>query len=117
MGENNPKSITVLIRGSLARLEDFFNVKDISLVQLVAEILFPILSDAGVGFQLVLDNMFDKEVGERGEMLMDLARATHTFGQVIVVTQSEAVAKEVADLNGERTRLAPQQNVSATEYR
>ena len=114
---NNPNSITVLIRGSLARLKDLFNVKDISLVQPVAEILFPILSDAGVRLQLVLDNIFDKEVGERGEMLMDLARAAHTFGQVIVVTQSEAVAKEVADLNGARTRLAPQQNVSVTEYR
>lgn len=46
--------------------------------------------------QFVLDNVFDNELGADGRMLMSLARAAHTFGQVIVISQSEAVAKEVA---------------------
>ncbi|CAJ1394280.1 unnamed protein product [Effrenium voratum] len=116
--KDNPQCVTVLVRENLARLKDFFNVEDTSFVQPVAENIFPILSDAGVRLQLVLDNIFDTELGEDGKMLMSLARAAHGYGQVIAVTQSEGIAKEVAHLNGARTRLAPQQeNVSVREYR
>ena len=58
----NPKSITVLFRGSVARLKDFFRVEDITLVPVVAELLFPILEEAGVRLQLILDNIFDKDL-------------------------------------------------------
>ncbi|OLP76468.1 hypothetical protein AK812_SmicGene43590 [Symbiodinium microadriaticum] len=116
--QDNPKSITVLVSESLEGLTDAFKVKEMRFVPRVTKLLFQILSDAGVRLQLVLDNVFDKNLGDRdGQMLMSLARAAHGYGQVIVVTQSEAVAKEVADLNGARTRSAPQQNVSVTEYR
>ncbi|CAJ1410880.1 unnamed protein product, partial [Effrenium voratum] len=116
--KDNPRCISVLVRQDLARLKDFFNVKDISFVAPVAENIFPILSDAGVRLQLILDDIFDTELGEDGRMLMNLARAAHRYEQVIVVTQSEKIANEVAHLNGARTRLAPQQeNVSVREYR
>ena len=113
--KNNPKSITVLFRGSVARLKDFFKVEDITLVPVVAELLFPILEEAGVRLQLILDNIFDKDLAE-GKIVIDLAKAAFDYGQVIIVTQSEVVAKDVDDLNGLRTRLAPQQE-DVKEYR
>ena len=113
--KNNPKSITVLFRGSVARLKDFFKVEDITLVPVVAELLFPILEEAGVRLQLILDNIFDIDLAE-GKIVIDLARAAFDYGQVIIVTQSEVVAKDVDDLNGLRTRLAPQQE-DVKEYR
>ena len=115
--EGNPKSITVLIRGNLKRLNDFFRVSDESYIPAVAENLFPILSDAGVRLQLVLDNVFDKQLGERGEMLMSLARAAFKHGQVVVVTQSREVAEEVGSLNGARTRVSSQQKCNVSQYR
>jgi len=115
--ERNPASITVLIRGSLKLLNDFFRVSDEAYIPTVAENLFPILSDAGVRLQLVLDNVFDKQLGERGEMLMSLARAAFKHGQVVVVTQSREVAEEVGSLNGARTRVSPQQKRNVSEYR
>ena len=115
--EGNPKSITVLIRGNLKRLNDFFRVSDESYIPAVAENLFPILSDAGVRLQLVLDNVFDKQLGERGEMLMSLARAAFEHGQVVVVTQSREVAEEVGSLNGARTRVSSQQKCNVSQYR
>ncbi|CAJ1371904.1 unnamed protein product [Effrenium voratum] len=114
--KDNPQCITVLARQDLARLKDFFNVADISFVPRVAELIFPILSDAGVRLQLILDDIFDDELGEDGKMLMNLACAAHRYGQVIVVTQSERIANKVACLNGARTRLAPQQE-NVSQYR
>lgn len=93
----------------------FFRVEDITLVPVVAELLFPILEEAGVRLQLILDNIFDKDLAE-GKIVMDLAKAAFDYGQVIIVTQSEVVAKDVDDLNGLRTRLAPQQE-DVKEYR
>lgn len=115
--KHNPKCITVLIRGNLKLLKDLFRVSDEAYVTAVAENVFPILSDEGVRLQLVLDNIFDKEVGERGEMLMSLARAAFKYGQVVVVTQSREVAEEVGSLNGARTRVSPQQKCNVSEYR
>lgn len=115
--KGNPKSITVLIRGNLKLLKHFFRVADEAYVTAVAEDLFPMLSDAGVRLQLVLDNIFDKELGERGETLMSLARAAFKYGQVVVVTQSREVAEEVGSLNGARTRVSPRQKCNVSEYR
>ena len=115
--KHNPNCITVLIRGNLKLLKDFFRVADEAYVTAVVENLFPILSDEGVRLQLVLDNIFDKELGERGEMLMSLARAAFEYGQVVVVTQSREVAEEVGSLNGARTRMSPQQKCNVSEYR
>ena len=115
--KGNPKSITVLIRGNLQLLEDFFRVSKEAYVPAVAENLFRILSDEGVRLQLVLDNVFDKKLGERGEMLMSLARAAFKYGQVVVVTQSREVAEEIGLLNGARTRVSPHQKCNASDYR
>ena len=112
----NPKSITVLVRGRLNLLNDFFRVRDQAYIPAVAASLFPMLSDAGVRLQLVLDDIFDKANGEDWQLLIMLANAAHMYGQVIVVTQSERAAMEVAFLNGARTRLARQQE-SVSKYR
>ncbi|CAK9071421.1 unnamed protein product [Durusdinium trenchii] len=115
--KHNPKCITVLIRGHLQLLEDFFRVSKEAYVTAVAENFFPILSDAGFRVQLVLDNIFDKELGEGGKMLMSLARAAFKHGQVVVVTQTREVAEEVGLLNGARTRVSPHQKCNVSEYR
>ena len=115
--KHNPKCITVLVRESLDNLKDFFNVNEMRFLPVVAENLFPILSDAGVRLQLVLDNIFDKELGEGGEMLIGLARAAFKYGQVVVVTQLREVAEAVGSLNGARTRVSPQQKCNVSEYR
>ncbi|CAL1172918.1 unnamed protein product, partial [Cladocopium goreaui] len=113
--KHNPKCITVLVRGSLDNLKDFFNVNEMRFLPAVAENLFQILSDAGVRLQLVLDNIFDNELGEDGKMLMSLARAAFKYGQVVVVTQSREVAEAVGSLNVARTRVSPQQKCNVQE--
>ena len=115
--KHNPKCITVLVGGSLDNLKDFFNVNEMKFLPAVAQYLFEILSDEGVRLQLVLDNIFDKELGEDGQMLIMLAQAAFLHGQVVVVTQSREVAEEVGSLNGARTRVSPQQKCNVSEYR
>eukprot|EP00434_Breviolum_minutum_P012928 symbB.v1.2.011396.t1/scaffold764.1/size165801/2 len=115
--EGNPKSITVLIRENLKLLNDFFRVSNEAYIPAVAASLFGILSDRGVRLQLVLDNVFDKQLGEDGKMLMSLARAAFKYGQVVVVTQSREVAEEVGSLNGARTRVSSQQKCNVSQYR
>ena len=115
--EGNPKSITVLVQENLKLLNDFFRVSDEAYIPAVAASLFGILSDRGVRLQLVLDNVFDKQLGEDGKMLMSLARAAFEHGQVVVVTQSREVAEEVGSLNGARTRVSSQQKCNVSEYR
>ena len=118
MGKTQPKVHHCFdIRGNLKLLKDFFRVADEAYVPFVAENLFEILSDEGVRLQLVLDNIFDKELGEDGKMLMSLARAAFEYGQIVVVTQSREVAEEVGSLNGARTRVSPQQKCNVSEYR
>jgi len=115
--EGNPNSITVLIQENLKLLNDFFRVSDEAYIPAVAANLFRILSDRGVRLQLVLDNVFDEQLGEDGKMLMSLARAAFEHGQVVVVTQSREVAEKVGSLNGARTRVSSQQKCSVSEYR
>ena len=51
-------------------------------------------------------------------MLIDLARAAFAHGHhIVAITQSKKSAEEIADLNGERTRLAPQQQQDDRTYR
>ena len=115
--EGNPNSITVLVQENLKLLNDFFRVSDEAYIPAVAANLFRILSDAGVRLQLVLDNVFDKQLGEDGKMLMSLARAAFEHGQVVVVTQSREVAEKVGSLNGARTRVSSQQKCNVSQYR
>ena len=113
----NPKHITVLVGGSINYLKDFFRVKDEADAPAVAASLFPILCGKGIRLQIILDNIFDKELDSTdARLLMGLARASHTYGHVIVVSQSQQVATDVANLNGARTRMAPQQR-DILEYR
>ena len=67
--------------------------------------------------QIIFDNTFDDGVDNRN-MLMDLARAAFAHGHhTIAITQSKKSAEEIADLNGERARLAPQQQQDDRTYR
>ena len=111
----NPRSITVSIRGDMENLKDFFLVEQTHFISAVAEHVFRMLSKAGIRFQIIL-NIFIMEMGEHAGLLINLARAAHGYGQVIVVTQFREVAEEVAVSNGERTCLAPQQE-NIFEYR
>ena len=116
--KDNPRSITVLISEDLMPLLNFFRVEDLSLVKPVAKHLWQILYDSGVPLKVILDNVFDDGLGQERRLVFSLARAAHMRGgQVIIVTQDEASAKEVADLNGSRTRLAPHQSVDVMKYR
>eukprot|EP00434_Breviolum_minutum_P046003 symbB.v1.2.041382.t1/scaffold8117.1/size13801/1 len=115
--EGNPNSITVLVQENLKLLNDFFRVSDEAYIPAVAANLFRILSDRGVRLQLVLDNVFDEQLGEDGKMLMSLARAAFEHGQVVVVTQSREVAEKVGSLNGARTRVSSQQKCNVSQYR
>ena len=113
----NPKHITVLVGGSLQNLQHFFRIEHERFMPPVAASLFPILCGKGIRLQIILDNIFDKEVGSAdAQLLMGLARASHRYGHVIVVSQSQQVATDVANLNGARTRMAPQQR-DILEYR
>ena len=89
--KHNPKCITILVGGSLDNLKDLFNVNEMKYLPAVARDLFEILSDAGVRLQLVLDNIFDKELGKDGQMLINLAQTAFLHGQIVVVTQSSRV--------------------------
>ena len=116
--KHNPKCITVLVRGSLDNLKDFFNVNEMRFLPAVAENLFPILSDAGVRLQLVLDNIFDNQLGEDGEMLLSLARAAFEYGQVVVWSSRSRVKslrKLVRSMGHEH--VSPQQKCNVSEYR
>lgn len=73
--KGNPKSITVLVRGRLNLLNDFFRVSDQAYIPAVAASLFPMLSDEGVRLQLVLDDIFDKANSEDWQLLIMLANA------------------------------------------
>ena len=115
--EGNPNSITVLVQENLKLLNDFFRVSDEAYIPAVAANLFRILSDRGVRLQLVLDNVFDEQLGEDGKMLMSLARAAFEHGQVVVVTQSREIAENVGSLNGARTRVSSQQKCNVSQYR
>ena len=69
--------------------------------------------------RIIFDDTFDYGVDDRdSSMLIDLARAAFTHGHhIIIITRSKESAAEIADLNGARTRLAPQQQQDDRTYR
>ena len=103
--------MTVILQGEFSvNLENFFRLQDASDAANVARAFFGLLGKQGIRLQIILDNTFDSGLQPNGERLMMLTRAAHELGHhLIVITQSRERAQEVSDLNGARTRLAPQQ--------
>ena len=111
--------MTVILQGKFSvSLENFFRLQDASDAANVARAFFGLLGKQGIRLQIILDNMFDNGLQTNGEDLMMLTRAAHELGHhLIVITQSRERAQEVSDLNGARTRLAPQQQQDERTYR
>ena len=118
--EENSKSAatTALLQGNFEKtLEDLFRVCDAKRANDVAWRLFSLLRASNKRLHIIFDNTFDNGVDKTG-MLMDLARAAFAHGHhIVAITQSKKSAEEIADLNGERTRLAPQQQQDDRTYR
>ncbi|CAJ1347915.1 unnamed protein product [Effrenium voratum] len=94
---------------------DFFRVSDPAVATDVAWALFLLLEEQGIRLQIIFDNTFDGGVGIERSTFMDLIRAAFQYGHhLIVVVQS--AANQVADLNGARTRQAPQQHEEERVY-
>ena len=114
-------AVTVFLQRNFQKnLKGFFRVEDVADAVDVAEELFRILRERGVRLQIVFDNTFDTGLkGQENNLisnLLALTRAAHKFGHhLIVITQTEDAAHEVANLNGARTRLVEQQK--APSYR
>ena len=117
--ENSKPAATIaLLQGNFeTTLEDFFRVSDAKRANRVAWRLFFLLRERKNRLHIIFDNTFDDGVDNR-DMLMDLARAAFAHGHhIIAITQSKKAAEELADLNGARTRLAPQQRQDERTYR
>ena len=109
---------TALLQGNFEkRLEDLFRVCDAQRANDVAWPLFSLLRANNKRLHIIFDNTFDNGVDKTG-MLMDLARAAFAHGHhIVAITQFKKSAEEIAYLNGERTRLAPQQQQDDRTYR
>ena len=107
--EASQSKLTVLLKGQFSQnLKKFFRIQDIGDVEDVAGCFFGLLEDHGIRLQIVFDNAFD--YGLEGEPLLALTRLAFEFGHhLIVVTQSKERADEVDKLNGDRTKIAKQQ--------
>ena len=111
--------IRVLLAGDfLKNVQEFFRVPTPQLAVDVAEFLFPLLKAKGIRLRIVFDNTFDRGIATDETSLMGLIRPAFEHGQhIIAITQSKKAAEELADLNGERTRLAVQQQQEERMYR
>jgi len=101
----------VLLHGDFHQnLQDFFDVPDTLSAVFVAEHMFPQLKAKGIRLHMVFDNTFNRGIAGEETFLMALVRAAFNNGHhIIVITDSKELAKEVAGLDGARTRLALQQ--------
>ena len=107
------KNYTVLLDGGFrAEMMRFFRVASFDLVVGVARMVFPALMEAGVSMNMIFDNgIEDDEDFEKSKTeWRSLLKAAYESGHhLIVVTQSEALAKKIGNLNGERSRVSAEQ--------
>ena len=110
-------SIGVLLQGDFQQsLRDFFRVADAAKAMQVSRVLFDLLQARGIRLQIVFDNSFDQGLQGQDTLLMGLTRSAFECGHhLLVVTQSEKAAQEVANLNGARSRAWGQND--ARSYR
>ena len=106
--EASQSKLTVLLQGEFCQnLKKFFRLHDIGDVEDVARCFFGLLKKHGIRLQIVFDNAFDDGLQRP---LLALTRLAFEFGHhLIVVTQSKERADEVDKLNGDRTKIAKQQ--------
>ena len=112
------KNQTILLSGAFRRrVLDFTKSIDLDMGLEILEKLLILLHRRHVHINLILDNAFENTYD--GNNLIRLAkRAFNTAHHIVVVTQTGAMATEIGDLNGARTRLARQQiNVNPARYR
>ena len=109
------QAVTVLLKGPFYdSLRRFLRIKSVRLAFRVAGSLFTLLQEKGIRLQIVLDNTFDgglRSDSEQGQLLLHLARDAFEKGHhFIVITQSKEGARQIADLNGDRTREVEQED-------
>ena len=114
------KNYTVLLDGSFEdELTRFFRVTNFNLARRVARLFFVFLEKAGVSMNMVLDNCLEGDALSE-EMKADwiaLLKAAYQSGHhLVAVVQSETMAQSIANLNGARSRVAPEQ-LATTKYR
>jgi len=127
--QNVPGEIQVLLYGDFdVAMKEFLKVPEAAWVSYITQALFQELHAKGWRLVLVLDHMFDKPLEpEQQQIFLQMTRAAFDLDHCIcVVCQDKAIAQTVANLGGERTKLAPQQlrrrlwwrqPVKATSYR
>jgi len=110
-------SIGVLLQGDFQKnLRDFFRAADAADAVQVASVLFDLLQARGIRLQILFDNTFDQGLQGQEGLLLGLTRIAFDCGHhLLVVTQSEKAAQEVAKLNGARSRAWAQND--ARSYR
>mmetsp|Transcript_53072 Transcript_53072/g.98181 ORF Transcript_53072/g.98181 Transcript_53072/m.98181 type:complete len:407 (+) Transcript_53072:43-1263(+) len=104
--------IVVLLAGNFEDgMKEFFGINSIGRLKGIADATLFVLEEKGKKLIFILDDMFSVGVqDDKVEAFLDLARAVFAYGHaLIVITQSEVAAREVAFRNGDRTDLAIQQ--------
>ena len=107
-----PKDVIVVLQNDFERqLESFFCLSNIKFTAEIARPFLAMLREKGIRLRLILDNVLDSSTmsGQTGDRLRVLARAANdNLHQVIVIVQSEAVANDIAGLNGDTTQKGEQ---------
>ena len=107
-----PKDAIVLLQNDFERqLKSFFCLSNIEFTAEIARPFLAMLREKGIRLRLILDNVLDSSTmsGQTGDRLRVLARAANdNLHQVIVIVQSEAVANNIAGLNGDTTQKGEQ---------
>eukprot|EP00439_Symbiodinium_sp_Y106_P060722 s3780_g9.t1 len=111
----------VLLQGNLnQRLRAFLRIADESLTDDIAEPFFRALREEDIELHVIFDNVLDSGVPNDAvqDNLKSLARAAceHQH-QIIFTMQTREAAESVRDMNGDTTRIAPQQDEAFGAYR
>ena len=112
-------SVGVLLQGDFQKnLRDFSRAADAADAVQVAAVLFDLIQARGIRLQILFDNTFDQGVQGQKNLLLGLTRSAFDCGHhLLVVTQSEKAAQEVANLNGERSRAWAQNDARSYRWR
>ena len=115
--EVNQSHMTVLMRGVFSHnLREFFRTTDAAVALKVARLFFSRMAQHGIRLTFIIDNAFDNGIDNSKSAVMELTRFAFDCGHhLVIIAQTEEAADEIGDLNGPRTRLAPQQTGKRAE--
>ena len=116
--EVNQSHMTVLIRGEFSQnLRKIFRTTDAAVALEVARPFFTRMAQHGICLTFIIDNAFDNGIEKTmTSAVMELTRFAFDSGHhLIIIAQTEEGAAEIGDLNGARTRIAPQQTGKGAE--